>query len=227
MALELLENKLFKWNDSNAIMATDLYQWLGVKTQYNKWINRMLSKDFEEGYDYVKQVETTKGRPITNYILSLDTAKEICMLNRTEKGRLVRKYFIMIEKKYIEMYKELLDKNGQKLLETQKQLVEIATVLNGNALTYNGELYTATEIAEEYGMSARALNSLLKELDIQYKENGVWKVPKMYRQYVEYQCYNYMDKSNNSSGLTATMKWTEEGKIFIDTIMRGVNRGGF
>lgn len=224
--LVLQENKIFKWNENNAVMATDLYTWLGVKRQYSKWINSMLS-EFEEGFDYVKQLDTTKGRPKINYIVSLDTAKEICMLSKSPKAREIRKYFIMIEKKYIKMYNELLAKNSQKLLDTQKQLVSLANEMNINALTYKGELYTTTEIAEEYGMSARKLNQILKDLDIQYKDNGVWKVPKMYQHYVEYQCYNYMDKSNTSTGLTATMKWTEEGKTFIDTIMRGINYGGF
>lgn len=227
MDLVLQENKLIKWNEKTAIKATDLHEWLQVKTKYNDWIKRILSKDFEEGFDFVKQIETTKGRPIANYILSLDTAKEISMMTRTERGRAVRKYFIMIEEKYTELYKELLLKNERKLLDTQKQLVSLANEMNINALTYKGELYTATEIAEEYGMSARRLNQILKDLDIQYKDNGVWKVPKMYQHYVEYQCYNYMDKSNLSTGLTATMKWTEEGKTFIDTIMRGINYGGF
>lgn len=151
-ALELLENNIIKWNENNAIKATDLHKWLGVKTRFNMWINRMLSRDFEKGFDYVEQIETTGGRPITNYILTLDTAKEISMMTRSETGRQVRKYFIEIEKKYTKMYEELLTKNVQKLTLCQKQLVELGLEMNTSALTYKGKLYTVTEIAKEYGV---------------------------------------------------------------------------
>lgn len=177
----------------------------------------------KKGFDYVEQIETTGGRPITNYILTLDTAKEISMMTRSETGRQVRKYFIEIEKKYTKMYEELLTKNVQKLTLYQKQLVELGLEMNTSALTYKGKLYTVTEIAKEYGMSARKLNILLRDLDIQHKDNGVWHVNPMYRDFVEYSVFNYMENANTGTGLSPCMKWNEKGKQFIDTILKALD----
>ena len=122
--------------------------------------------EFDDGFDFVKHIITTDGRPKVDYILTLDTAKEISMMSKTDVSKQVRRYFIETEKKYIKMYNDLLLKNEKKLLETQKQLVELSNEMNTHALTYKGELYTATELGAEYGLSARKLNSILKDLEI-------------------------------------------------------------
>lgn len=94
-------------NQEPVISGRELHEKLGVETPFKKWMDRMLEYGFTESTDFTvmdKNVhdETAYGglRKITEYILTLDTAKEICMLQRNEKGKEFRKYFIEIEKEF-------------------------------------------------------------------------------------------------------------------------------
>lgn len=90
----------------NAVNARDLHEKLGVKRDFSNWIKDRL-EGFTEGQDYAlakigECFETGKGgktRKI-DYIISLDVAKHIAMLERNEQGRKIRQYFIEVEKQY-------------------------------------------------------------------------------------------------------------------------------
>ena len=85
-----------------------LHRELGVGTEYAKWMTRMTEYGFVEGQDFnsVKIDEVRQEgnrhvkREITDHALKLDMAKEIAMIQRTEKGKEVRQYFIQVEKEY-------------------------------------------------------------------------------------------------------------------------------
>lgn len=84
----------------NAVNARELWQKLESKRQFGNWIKDRLD-GFTEGQDYAvnKNVKGEDGRfQPTEYIISLDVAKHIAMLERNEQGRLVRQYFIEVEK---------------------------------------------------------------------------------------------------------------------------------
>ena len=87
-----------------AVMGRDLHVFLEVGTEYRHWFPRMLAYGFEEGKDYtVKNDHTTSPAGIKerlNHVVSLDMAKEISMIQRTEKGKQARQYFIEVEKRY-------------------------------------------------------------------------------------------------------------------------------
>nr|DAJ95650.1 MAG TPA: KilAC domain protein [Caudoviricetes sp.] len=79
----------------------ELHEILEVATPYDKWFPRMTEYGFVEGQDFSTFLsESTGGRPAVNHIIKMDMAKEICMLQRTERGKLARQYFIQIEKDY-------------------------------------------------------------------------------------------------------------------------------
>lgn len=86
------------------ISSRDLHQYLDIQTRYNVWILRMLEYGFEENVDYqrVTQKYDTPGgiQNQMDYILKIDMAKEICMIQRSERGRQARKYFIEMEKQF-------------------------------------------------------------------------------------------------------------------------------
>lgn len=86
---------------ARAVMGRDLHAFLEVETQYNKWIERMIQYGFEQGKDFLaKNAQNPNGgRPRTEHILSLDMAKEISMIQRTEKGKQARQYFIECERR--------------------------------------------------------------------------------------------------------------------------------
>ncbi|MEW9077252.1 antA/AntB antirepressor family protein [Terrisporobacter glycolicus] len=86
------------------ISSRDLHQYLHIQTRYKVWILRMLEYGFEEDEDYqrvTQKCDTPGGvQNQTDYILKIDMAKEICMIQRSERGRQARKHFIEMEKKF-------------------------------------------------------------------------------------------------------------------------------
>ena len=100
-------NELIPLQDNNgtqAVMGRDLYDFLGVETEYRHWFPRMVEYGFEEGKDYAvknDRVQDSLGRSRerTNHVISLDMAKEISMIQRTEKGKQARQYFIECERR--------------------------------------------------------------------------------------------------------------------------------
>lgn len=95
-------NELIKINyesDRPTVLARDLYEFLEVKTAYKDWFPRMCEYGFTEGEDFCSFLsESTGGRPATDAQLTIDMAKEICMLQRNERGKQARQYFLQIEK---------------------------------------------------------------------------------------------------------------------------------
>lgn len=93
-------NELLKVNeDSQTVSARDLHEKLNINTNFTTWFNRMVEYGFTEGTDFFpKMEESTGGRPATDYEISIDMAKEICMIQRTPEGKQVRVYLINIEK---------------------------------------------------------------------------------------------------------------------------------
>lgn len=84
-----------------AVMGRDLHAFLEVATPYDKWFPRMVEYGFIAGQDFsTKMSESTGGRPRTDHVISLDMAKEISMIQRTDKGKQARQYFIECEKRY-------------------------------------------------------------------------------------------------------------------------------
>ncbi|MDK7284443.1 phage antirepressor KilAC domain-containing protein [Staphylococcus pettenkoferi] len=92
-----------KENGEIAISGRELHQALEVKTAYKDWFPRMLKYGFEENTDYtaIAQKRATAQGNMTHYVdhaLTLDTAKEIAMIQRSEPGKRARQYFIQVEK---------------------------------------------------------------------------------------------------------------------------------
>ena len=85
------------------VLGRELHDFLGVTTRYNDWFPRMVEYGFTEGkdfYSFLSKTSETGGRPSTDHLLTIDTAKEICMIQRTEVGKQARQYFIQVEKDY-------------------------------------------------------------------------------------------------------------------------------
>lgn len=88
-------------NDTLTLLARDLYNFLEIDSNYTTWFNRMTEYGFEEEKDFIPFLEeSTGGRPKANHQITIDMAKEISMIQRNEKGKLARQYFIEIEKEW-------------------------------------------------------------------------------------------------------------------------------
>lgn len=83
------------------IRGRELHAQLEVGTAYKDWFPRMCDFGFEEGKDFCsKMSESTGGRPAVDHGLTLSMAKELCMLQRTDKGREVRRHLIRVEEQW-------------------------------------------------------------------------------------------------------------------------------
>nr|DAJ38895.1 MAG TPA: KilAC domain protein [Caudoviricetes sp.] len=102
-------NELLKIDTSNAehitVSARDLYEFLEATERFNSWFDRMTQYGLVENTDYttvkkLTEVPNNGGvqiRELDDYQLTIDTAKQIAMLQRNEKGTQARKYFIQVE----------------------------------------------------------------------------------------------------------------------------------
>lgn len=92
-------------NEQPTVLGRDLYEALEVNTPYHKWFPRMCEYGFNESKDYAvtdKKVPNSNGgkQIIIDHQLTIPMAKEICMLQRSEKGKMFRQYFISVEEQW-------------------------------------------------------------------------------------------------------------------------------
>lgn len=90
------------------VLGRDLHEFLGVETPYRKWFPRMIEYGFTEGKDFNVDKNVRVGeegnrevtRELLDHLLTIDMAKELAMIQRTERGKQARQYFIQVEKDY-------------------------------------------------------------------------------------------------------------------------------
>ena len=109
--LTVIENELVPVYETSTgekvVYGSELYEVLEVKSNYREWIKRrVLDIDAEEDEDFttVEIPTVSGGTSKKDHIIKLDAAKEMAMLERNEKGKQVRRYFIQVEKKYKAAY---------------------------------------------------------------------------------------------------------------------------
>lgn len=85
--------------EEQTVSARELHQSLNISSKFTTWFERMAEYGFIEGDDFFpKMGESTGGRPSMDYQISMDMAKQICMIQRTPEGKRVRQYLIDLEK---------------------------------------------------------------------------------------------------------------------------------
>ncbi|EAI6654035.1 phage antirepressor Ant [Campylobacter coli] len=95
----------------NSANAREIFQFLNSEQEYSNWIkNRISHYNFIENQDYIIELVYTKGRPRKEYYVTLDMAKELCMVENNEKGRQARRYFIECEKRLKNLEAEQMQK---------------------------------------------------------------------------------------------------------------------
>ncbi len=89
----------------------NLFCYLEVNSKFADWIkNRINQYDFIENQDYIIKEVFTGRRPCKEYYVTLDMAKELCMVENNEKGRQARRYFIECEKRLKNLEAEQMQK---------------------------------------------------------------------------------------------------------------------
>lgn len=86
-------------NEQPTVSARELHDFLEVKDPYRNWFPRMCEYGFEDGKDFRTFLcETSNGRPAHDAEITIDMAKELCMLQRNDKGKQARQYFLQLER---------------------------------------------------------------------------------------------------------------------------------
>lgn len=201
-------------NDNPTVLGRDLHEMLEVKTAYKDWFPRMCEYGFEEGKDFCSILsESTGGRPATDHQLIIDMAKQICMIQRTEKGKLCREYFLGIEKQWntpeavMARALRMADKQISALTQTVKELQTENQQLKLPAPS-SARYYTTTEIAQSYGMTVKKLNMILGVKGLIYCEKKRWHL-----------YYKHKDKGFASKN-KSWFRWTEKGLNTIREMLK-------
>ena len=135
-------------NDTQTVSARELHEKLEIETPFRKWMPRMIEYGFEEGKDFnvdknVRvQIEGNREvkREIEDYIISIEMAKQICMIQRTPVGKQIREYFIDLEKAWntpeqvMARALRIADKTIDGLKIENKKLIEENSELKPKAL---------------------------------------------------------------------------------------------
>jgi phage anti-repressor protein len=113
-----MNNLIVIENNEQLISLRKLYDALEIKSKFNDWKNRMFSYGYEENIDYIAVTQkkvTAQGNSseYIDYYLKIDVAKEVCMIQRNDKGREFRRYFIEVEKAYNDLQFRIGDKKHQ------------------------------------------------------------------------------------------------------------------
>lgn len=89
-------------NQEPVVSCRELHSRLEITERYSSWFNRMLHYGFVEGEDYLgcKVFNALARQELDDHMVKIDMAKEICMIQRNEKGREFRQYFIEVEKEF-------------------------------------------------------------------------------------------------------------------------------
>lgn len=140
-------------NDRPAVSARDLHDFLEVKTAYKDWFPRMCEYGFTEGEDFCSFLsESTGGRPAQDAVLTIDMAKELCMIQRNEKGKQARQYFLQIEKDWNSLEKVMaraLQIAGDKLKRLENKVeADAPKVLFADAVSASKTSILVGELAK-------------------------------------------------------------------------------
>lgn len=260
-----MTNELIKTtaNENGEVIVSgrELHEFLELSTKYPDWIKRMIDYGFEEKVDFIEfwsepnfgnaveylgshQKMTANGYSI-EHALKLDMAKEISMIQRNEKGKQARQYFIQVEKDYknkltvqsymiedpIERAKQWIKEQEERqllMLENTKKdqiIGELKPKADYTDLVLKSEgLMTISQIAKDYGFSGAKLNAILNVQGVQYKQSGQWLLYSKYhgKNYTKSNTIN-ITRNDGSPDTKLNTKWTQKGRLFIYDLLKSID----
>lgn len=187
-------------NQEPIVNARELHNFLDIKTPYTQWFERMREYGFEKDSDFTEFNELSQKsegsriveRTIINHALKLDMAKEIAMIQRNEKGKQARQYFIRIEKDWNSPQKVMaraLIVANKTIEQKDKELEEKNKFINQIASSKNSLLVreVAKIISKSKGIiiGEKRLYEKLREWDLVFKNSTEPKQIAIDRDYLE------------------------------------------
>lgn len=190
-------------NDRPAVSARDLHDFLEVGARYNDWFPRMCEYGFTEGEDYYSflsnRVDGLSGKPRQDAVLTIDMAKEICMIQRNEKGKQARQYFLQIEKDWNSPEKVMA--RALQIAETKLKTLETKVAAD------------APKVLFADAVSASRTSILVGELAKILKQNGVEIGP--HRLFAWLRENGYLIRRNGSDFNVPTQRSMELGLFTV------------
>lgn len=227
--------QIFDHNGQSAVSARELHTFLEVKTPFDKWMPRMLEYGFIDGLDFSTILsESTGGRPSKDYALTIDTAKEISMIQRTEKGKQARQYFIECEKIAINP----LSQNGDLLvLQAIKHLESKIEAQNKQLQKQAPQIEFLNRVLDtdekiDIGQAAKILNlpfgrnilfKNLREKGVFFKNRNEPLQKYIDKGYFELK-EKWIDRNNHDSFLVIKVLVTQRGLGFLSTLFESVQK---
>lgn len=220
------------------VSARDLHAGLEIKSNFTTWFDRMCEYGFTE-LDYKKCFPNLEsgcngGQNMIDYQISVDMAKQICMIQRSEKGRQYRQYFLDLEKAWNtpeQVFARALKMADQTIAKLKDSVKSLSTEVNMknqiigelkpkadyyDEILNNPGLVTITQIAKDYGMSGKRMNEVLHDLGIQYKQSDQWLLYSKYHG-MGYTHSKTVDivRSDGRPDVKMNTKWSQKGRIFL------------
>lgn len=134
--LKIIKNELVPVYETDkgekVVYGLELHEVLEVKSNYREWIARRFD-DIEavKNREYqAVEISTPSGQTKKNHIIKLNTAKEMAMLERNDKGKQVRRYFIKVEEEYKEIVQNGITHNVKQLTVTSRDIATMTTSKN-------------------------------------------------------------------------------------------------
>ena len=211
---------------TETVSARELHAFLEVQTRFNDWIkNRIEQYDFVENQDFLvvtKNLVTMtdageKATLIKEYHITLDMAKELSMVERNDKGKQARRYFIECEKKLKE---QTAPQPAQPIGETEDKLrtiilalehttlsdvaketavITAAETLTGISIGYRPQIeqttYSAKEIGDVLGISANRVGRIANAHGLKTKEYGLYYLNKSQHSDKQVEHFRYFEKA--------------------------------
>lgn len=225
-------------NDEQYVNGRDLHMFLEINTPYSKWFNRMCEYGFIENADYItvdKKVLRSDGTvmPQTQFdhSLTIEMAKQLCMLARNDKGREAREYFIAVERDWnspekvmsraLKIANNVINEQKALIAQQEQQIAEFQPVRDYvDEILSSTSTLTTTQVAADYDLSARALNQILHEAKIQRNVNGQWILYKseMGKGYTKSETFTFTRNDGRLDSRIQT-KWTQKGRLRIHEIL--------
>lgn len=233
-------NELIKVNYENerpTISGRELHEFLEVGTQYKDWFPRMVEYGFIEGLDFSSFLsESTGGRPATDHQLTIEMSKEIAMIQRNEKGKQARQYFIALEKQW--NTPEAVMARALKMAETTIKTLQ-TTVIEQKPKVIFADAVSASKTSILVGDMAKLLKqngvdmgasrffTWLRDNGFLIKRKGTdWNMPT--QKSMELQLFEIKETSiahsDGHTSISRTPKITGKGQLyFINKFLSGEN----
>ena len=217
--------------DTQTVSARELYAELEVTDRFSRWFERMTAYGFTENEDFTSVKSSTvvnngAERELQDYELSVDMAKHICMIQRTEKAKEVRQYLIDLEKAWntpeqvmaraLKMADKTIDGLKAKLLEMKPKADFFDAVADSKtAISMN-------EVAKVLNIKGYGRNNLFEFL----RENKVldrWNVP--YQKYVDNGWFRVIEQHYQKNGEPIVTTKTLVYQKGVDGIRKMIEKG--